>query len=88
MAMRISKFWKTLDALTDAATDRREWASLLGDEFGCVVVNESGCPLPLVRSTGTPATSIACPSPGGEGCPRRVVHHDDGTFRAVCGDSP
>ena len=86
--MRISKFWKTLDALTDAATDRREWASLLGDEFGCVVVNESGCPLPLVRSTGTPATSIACPSPGGEGCPRRVVHHDDGTFRAVCGDSP
>lgn len=88
MAMRISKFWKTLDALTDAATDRREWASLLGDEFGCVIVNEPGCPLPLVRSTGTPATSIACPSPGGEGCPRRVVHHDDGTIRAVCGDSP
>lgn len=86
--MRISKFWKTLDALTDAATDRREWASLLGDEFGCVVVDEPGCPLPLVRSTGTPATSIACSSPGGEGCPRRVVHHDDGTFRAVCGDSP
>ena len=86
--MRISKFWKTLDALTDAATDRREWASLLGDEFACVVVDEPGCCLPLLRSTGTRATSIACPSPGGDGCPRQVVHHDDGTIRAVCGDSP
>lgn len=86
--MRISKFWKALDALTDAATDRREWASLLGDEFACVVVDEPDCLLPLVRSTGTSATSIACPSPGGEGCPRRVVNHDDGTIRAVCGDSP
>lgn len=86
--MRISKFWKTLDALIDAATDRREWASLLGDEFGYVVVDGPDCLLPLVRSTGTPATSIACPSPGGKGCPRRVVHHDDGTIRAVCGDSP
>lgn len=88
MAMRISKFWKALDALTDAATDRREWASLLGEEFGCVVVDEPNCPLPLVRSTGTLATSISCPSPGGEGCPRRIVHHDDGAIRAVCGDSP
>ena len=88
MMMRISKFWKALDALTDAATDRREWASLLGDEFGCVVVDEPDCPLPLVRSTGTPATSISCPSPGGEGCPRRIVHHEDGSIRAVCGDSP
>jgi hypothetical protein len=88
MTMRISKFWKALDALTDAATDRREWASLLGDEFGCVVVDEPDCLLPLVRSIGTPATSIACPSPGGDGCPRRIVHHDDGAIRAVCGDSP
>lgn len=87
MTMRISKFWKALDALSDAATDRREWASLLGDEFGCVVVDEPGCCLPLLRSTGTRATSIACPSPGGDGCPRQVVHHDDGTIRAVCGDS-
>lgn len=86
--MRISKFWKALDALTDTAADRREWAIMLGDEFGCVVVDEPNCPLPLVRSTGTPATSISCPSPGGEGCPRRIVHHEDGSIRAVCGDSP
>lgn len=86
--MRISKFWKALDALTDAATDRREWATLLGEAFGCVVVDEPDCPLPLVRSTGTTAASISCPSPGGEGCPRRIVHHGDGSIRAVCGDSP
>ena len=28
------------------------------------------------------------PVPGGAGCPRRVVRHDDGSIRAVCGDSP
>lgn len=86
--MRISKFWKALDALTDGTTDRREWAIMLGDEFGCVVIDEAGCNLPVVRSTGTPATSTSCPSPGGEGCPRRIVRHEDGSIRAVCGDSP
>ncbi len=78
--MRISRFWNALDALTDAATDRREWIGLLGDDFARVT--------PLLRPTGTLAASIACPSPGGEGCPRRIVHHDDGSIRAVCGDSP
>jgi hypothetical protein len=88
MKMRISKFWKALDALIDSATDRREWAIMLGDEFGCVVIDEPGCNLPVVRSIGTFATSTACPSPGGEGCPRRIVRHEDGSIRAVCGDSP
>jgi hypothetical protein len=87
MTMRISRFWNALDALTDAATDRREWANLLAYEFASVVADEPDCPLPLVRSTGTLATSISCPSPGGEGCPRRIVHHEDNGIRAVCGDS-
>ena len=78
--MRLSRFWKTLDALVDAATDRREWLHLLGQEFDQVE--------PLLRSSGTLATSIACPTPGGEGCPRRVVRHDDGSIRAICGDRP
>ena len=75
-----SKFWKALDALADAATDRREWVDLLGEEFDRVA--------PLLRSSGVLATSIACPTPGAAGCPRRVVRHDDGTIRAICGDSP
>ena len=75
-----SKFWKTLDELGEAATDRREWQSRLGDEWGRLSS--------LLTSTGSLATSIACPSPGGDGCPRRVVRHDDGSVRAICGDRP
>lgn len=78
--MRISRFWSQLDALSDAATDQREWETVLGDEFARVA--------PLLRSTGTLATSMACPSPGGDGCPMRVVYHDDGSIRAICGDRP
>ncbi len=78
--MQIPKFWQALDDLADAATDRREWQAILGSEFD--VVSR------FLTSTGTLATSIACPSPGGEGCPRKVVRHDDSSIRAICGDSP
>jgi hypothetical protein len=78
--MQIPKFWQALDDLADAATDRREWQAILGSEFDLVSR--------FLTSTGTLATSIACPSPGGEGCPRKVVRHDDGSIRAICGDSP
>lgn len=78
--MQIPKFWQALDDLADAATDRREWQAILGSEFDLVSR--------FLTSTGTLATGIACPSPGGEGCPRKVVRHDDGSIRAICGDSP
>ena len=78
--MQIPKFWQALDDLTGAATDRREWQDILGSEFDLAAR--------FLTSTGTLATSIACPSPGGEGCPRKVVRHDDGSIRAICGDSP
>ena len=67
--MTSTKFWKTLDELVEAATDRREWQSRLGDEWDQLSS--------LLMSSGLLATSIACPSPGGDGCPRRVVRHDD-----------
>lgn len=73
-------FWKALDMLADGATDRQEWTQLFDGDFGHI--------RPMLRSTGSTASSIACPSPAGEGCPRRVVHHDDGSIRAICGDSP
>ena len=78
--MRTTRFWKSLDELTDTATDAREWRARLGPEWPV-----GG---PLLRPAGTLATSIACPSPGGAGCPRRVIRHDDGSIRAVCGESP
>jgi len=78
--MQIPKFWQALDDLADAATDRCEWQAILGGEFDLASR--------FLTSTGVLATSIACPSPGGEGCPRKVVRHDDGSIRAICGDSP
>lgn len=78
--MQIPRFWQALDDLADAATDRRDWQAILGSEFDLVTR--------FLTSTGTLATSIACPSPGGEGCPRKVVTHNDDAIRAICGDSP
>jgi len=78
--MKTTKFWNTLDELTDAATDRHEWRAQLGDEWDRLSS--------LLTSTGSLAMSIACPSPGGDGCPRRIVRHDDGSIRAICGDRP
>jgi hypothetical protein len=37
---------------------------------------------------GRRAKEIACLSPGGDGCPRKIVKHGDGRFRAVCGNKP
>lgn len=78
--MKTTKFWNTLDELTDAATDRHEWRAQLGDEWDRLSS--------LLTSTGSLAMSIACPSPGGNGCPRQIVRHDDGRIRAICGDRP
>lgn len=69
-------FWKALDALPGAATDRRDWTARLGAEF----------PLAqrFLRGTGRRVTAIDCPSPGDEGCPRAVIKSADGALRAVC----
>lgn len=42
----------------------------------------------LLRSTGRLVHAVACPSPGGDGCPRKIVRHGDGRIVAVCGDRP
>lgn len=34
------------------------------------------------------ARAVECPSPGGHGCPRTVVHLPSGALRGVCGCSP
>lgn len=75
--MRISRFWKTLDDFADAAASRWEWQATLGAEFASVEQ--------LLSKAGR-VRELPCPSPGGEGCPRRVVRHVDGSIRAVCGD--
>jgi len=77
---QISKFWTTLDALIGAGASRHHWTRGLGDELKYVE--------PFLKPAGNLAMSIDCPSPGGEGCPRQVVCHADGTIRAICGERP
>lgn len=72
----LPRFWKTLDELPGAATDARDWKARLGDE------NDAASR--FLRRTGDLAVSVDCPSPGGGGCPRRVVKLRNGGFRGVC----
>lgn len=74
---RLRRFWKALDEIPGAATDRLEWMAGLGDEGRYVE--------PYLKDTGRRATAVMCPFPGGDGCPRRVVTSAMGAMRAVCG---
>jgi hypothetical protein len=77
---RPKRLWPTLEALPGLAAPVLEWRELLKVEF-----DQAG---KLLRPTSELAASVDCPSPGGVGCPRRVVDHGGGHFVAVCGDSP
>jgi hypothetical protein len=74
---RLRRFWKALDEIPGATTDRLEWIAALGHEGRYVE--------PYLKDTGRRATAVMCPFPGGEGCPRRVVTSATGAIRAVCG---
>jgi hypothetical protein len=76
----LAQFWKALDEIPEATTDRREWSLRLGDDWQVAAT--------YLTATGRLAKEIACPSPGGDGCPRKVVKHGDGRLRAVCGLKP
>lgn len=78
--MMILKFWKALDELTDGGSSHWGWQQRLGDEWKAVA--------PFLPATGKMAASLPCPNPGGEGCPRQVIIHGDGTASAICGDNP
>ncbi len=80
-SLKISmRLWHTLEDLPGLAAPALEWRERLGTEFEQVGK--------LLRPTGEFATSIDCPSPGGDGCPRRIVDHVNGEIVAVCGDVP
>ncbi len=80
MLQAVPCFWRALDDIPGHATDMRDWRQRLGDEFGLVKR--------YLRRTGEIVEAIDCPSPGGDGCPRHVVHLPAGRLRAVCGCSP
>jgi len=72
----LPQFWKALDDLPGAETDRRDWAIRLGGEFPWAK--------PFLRPTGRRATAIDCHSPGDDDCPRGVIQSPGGGFQAVC----
>jgi hypothetical protein len=76
----LARFWKALDEIPQATTDRREWLLRLKDDWPTAK--------PYLTQIGVHAKEIACPSPGGDGCPRKIVSHGDGRYRAVCGNRP
>jgi hypothetical protein len=73
-----STFWSKIERTPGHATDTRDWRSGLSD---CWDAAER-----YLSKIAKFADRIDCPWPGGENCPRRVVRHDDGSFRAVCSD--
>ena len=75
----LPQFWKALDVLPGAATDRRDWSLRLDAELAAVQR--------YLRKTGKLATAVECPSPGGDGCPRAVIRRPTNGFRAVCRSS-
>lgn len=76
--MKTSTFWTTIERIPSHATDTREWRSGLVD---CWDVAQR-----YFSKVSKFADRIECPWPGGENCPRQVVRHEDGSFRAVCSD--
>ena len=71
-------FWKTIEAVPDFATDRRDWQARFGD---CWALAER-----YLKQTSRFVEQVDCPFPGGENCPRQVIQHGDGGVRAVCSD--
>ena len=73
-----STFWTTIERVPGHTTDTRDWQSGL--------VNCWDAAQRYLAKLSKFADRIDCPWPGGENCPRRVIRHEDGSFRAVCGD--
>jgi hypothetical protein len=50
--------------------------------------SETALALSFCRTLREASDTYPCPTPGGEGCPRRVARRPDGQIVAVCGGSP
>lgn len=78
----LSHFWESLETnfpLRGTASDLRK---RLGRHVSAALV-AAGI-LTFVHL----GTTVACPDPHGEGCPRQVIELSDGSLQAVCGNTP
>lgn len=76
--MRMTTFWNAIEDLIGAATSQREWAEMLGAEWGPAAT--------LLRPTDKRAEELVCRKGCVDGCMRRVVSLIDGRLRAECGN--
>ncbi len=74
-----SRLWSAVESVPGLAAVQSEWSRLLGIDRQAA--------WRFFAPTQFRVETFPCPSPGGDGCPRRVVEHDDG-FEAICGDTP
>ncbi|MFH1689270.1 MAG: hypothetical protein ABIE42_03425 [Candidatus Eisenbacteria bacterium] len=82
VALDLSPFWELIETDFPLAGPRCDLRKRLGRDL--VAALEAGGLLPYLRI----ADAVACPRPGGAGCPRQVIERGDGTFQAVCGNDP
>lgn len=76
--MRMTTFWNAIEDLIGAATSQREWAEMLGAEWGPAAT--------LLRHTDQTAEDLACRKGCTDGYMRRVVRLSDGRLRSECGN--
>lgn len=76
----LDRTWFCLESIPGRYTACRDWRDRLGHEFPFVER--------FLLPTRKLARSYPCPSPGGEGCPRKIVVHGPADIVAVCGDTP
>jgi hypothetical protein len=76
----IRGFWHALATTPGLAASNYDWRAILGGEWPLVAR--------YLAPNGSLATAIACPSPGGDGCPRSITMGRNDTFHAVCAATP
>lgn len=77
-AMRMTTFWNAIEDFVGAATSQREWAEILGAEWGPAAT--------FLRHADKTAENLVCRKGCIDGCMRRVVRLTDGRLRAECGN--
>lgn len=77
---RLDRFWRALESVPGRACLTVEWRDLLGADYELVQR--------FLAPTNQRGQAYPCPNPAGDGCPRRIVEHDEDNLVAVCGDSP
>ncbi len=77
MQGNLNKLWSTCEKIFSLNATLSEWQMAARDQFPLL--------RPLLRPTDKKALCYACPSPGGEGCPRHIISTKKGIL-AVCGD--